>query len=112
MNTQQQTDNFEVIKNPNEAQYTLETPIQVGGQTISEIVIRKPGTVALSGLSLQDIYRSDVNALCQIIPKCVWPQIPREAMSLLDPVDLGQIAGHIIYFLMPKSQRAATDIQL
>jgi len=33
-------------------------------------------------------------------------------MPLLDPVDLGQIAGHIIYFLMPKSQRAATDIQL
>ena len=100
MNMQQQAENLEVIKNPNEAQYTLETPI------------RKPGTVALSGLSLQDIYRSDVNALCQIIPKCVWPQIPREAMPLLDPVDLGQIAGHIIYFLMPKSQRAATDIQL
>ena len=79
MNMQQQAENLEVIKNPNEAQYTLETPIQVGGQTISEIMIRKPGTVALSGLSLQDIYRSDVNALCQIIPKCVWPQIFAEA---------------------------------
>jgi hypothetical protein len=48
MNMQQQAENLEVIKNPNEAQYTLETPIQVGGQTISEIMIRKPGTVALS----------------------------------------------------------------
>lgn len=112
MTMQQQAENLAAIQNPNEAKYTLETPIQVGGQTITEVIIRKPGTVALAGLSLQDIYRSDVNALCQVIPKCVWPQIPREAMPLIDPVDLGQIAGHIIYFLMPKSQRAAADIQL
>lgn len=109
--TAEQIENSQSIKNPNEAEYTLESPIQFGGQTIEKITIRKPNTAALSGVSLQDLYRSDVNSLCTVIPKCVFPMIPREAMSLLDPVDLGQIAGYIIYFLMPKSQRAAVNIQ-
>lgn len=109
--TQEQIENSKSVKNPNEAEYTLETPISFGGQTIEKITIRKPNTAALSGVSLQDLYRSDVNALCAVIPKCVYPQIPREAMTSFDPVDLGQIAGYIIYFLMPKSQRAAVNIQ-
>jgi hypothetical protein len=107
-----QKTNLEIIKNPNEAEYTLETPIEFGGQTIEKIIIRKPTTIALAGISLQDLFRSDVNALCAIIPKVTWPQLPKEIMPMLDPVDLGQIAGHIVYFLMPKSQRAAVDIQL
>lgn len=107
-----QKNNLESIKNPNEAEYTLETPIEFGGQTIEKIIIRKPTTIALTGVSLQDLFRSDVNALCAVIPKVTWPQLPKEIMPMLDPVDLGQIAGHIVYFLMPKSQRAAVDIQL
>lgn len=110
--SEQQAENLATIQNPHKAEYTLESPLVFGGQTIEKITISKPGTVALSGLSLQNIYNSDVNSICQIIPKCTYPQIPREAMMLLDPVDLGQIAGHIIYFLMPKSQRAAQNIQL
>lgn len=111
MTTEQQAENLATIQNPNQAEYTLETPVTVGGRTIEKITITKPGVMALSGVSLQDIYRSDVNALCQVIPKCTFPQIPREAMTLMDSVDLGQIAGYIIYFLMPKSQRVAINIQ-
>jgi len=109
--TQEQIENTQTIKNPNEAEYVLETPVKFGGQTVEKLIIRKPTTVALSGISLQDLYKSDVNALCTVIPKCVFPPIPREAIALIDPVDLGQIAGHIIYFLMPKSQRAQLNIQ-
>lgn len=112
MSTEDQKQNLTAIQNPNEAEYTLESPITFGGQTIEKIIIRKPTTIALAGVSLQDLYRSDVNALCAVIPKVTWPQIPKEVMPQLDPVDLGQIAGHIVYFLMPKSQRAAVDIQL
>lgn len=110
MTTADQKLNQEVIKNPNEVEYTLESPIHVGGQIIEKIKITKPGVIALSGVALQDIMRSDVNALCAVIPKCTYPQIPSQAMTLLDPTDLLQIGGYIIYFLMPKSQRP--DIQL
>ena len=64
MTTEQQAENLATIQNPNQAEYTLETPVTVGGQTIEKITITKPGVIALSGVSLQDIYRSDVNALC------------------------------------------------
>ncbi|MBJ8475349.1 phage tail assembly protein [Acinetobacter bereziniae] len=110
MTTEDQAINQEAIKNPNEAEYTLESPITFGGQTIEKIRISKPGVVALSGVALQDIMRSDVNSLCAVIPKCTYPQIPAQAMPLLDPTDLLQIGGYIIYFLMPKSQRP--NIQL
>lgn len=96
----------------NNVEYTLETPITFGGQTIEKVTVNKPNVVALSGVSLQDLYRSDVNALCSVIPKCTTPMIPREAMTLMDPVDLTQIAGHIILFLIPKSQRQALDMSV
>jgi len=110
MTTEDQAINQAALKNPNEAEYKLESPITFGGQTIETIRITKPGVVALAGVTLQDIMRSDVNSLCAVIPKCTYPQIPAQAMPLVDPVDLLQIGGYIVYFLMPKSQRP--DIQL
>ena len=47
---------------------TLEEPIQMGEQMITQVTIRKPGVKALSGTSLKDIYNHDVDALCRVLP--------------------------------------------
>lgn len=110
--TQEQELNREVIKNPNEEWVEFETPVTFGGQTHKGTMVRKPGVMALSGVSLQDLYRSDVNTFIKVIPLCTSPSIPREVLTTMtDPIDLAQMGGQIVYFLQPKSIQEAINIQ-
>lgn len=109
---QEQELNRDAIKNPNEAWVDFETPVTFGGQTHTGTLVRKPGAMALAGVSLQDLYRSDVNTFFKVIPLCTSPSIPKEVlMTTTDPVDLAQMGGQIVYFLQPKSLREAIDSQ-
>ena len=75
MNTQDQELNTQLIQNPNQETVQLEQPIQFGGNTITEITIRKPNVKALSGVSLQAIYQHDVNALIKVLPRVTTPAL-------------------------------------
>lgn len=105
--TESQLQNQELIKNPNEEVVPLEEPIKSGGQTITEIKIRKPNVKALSGVSLQAIYQHDVNALIKVLPRVTTPALTAQQVLELDPVDFAQLGGHLVTFLYPKDLQKA-----
>ena len=107
MNTQDQELNTQLIQNPNQETVQLEQPIQFGGNTITEITIRKPNVKALSGVSLQAIYQHDVNALVKILPRVTTPALTAQQVMDLDPVDFAQLGGHLVTFLYPKALQKA-----
>lgn len=105
--TTEQIQNQAIIKNPNEEVVPLEQPIQFGGNTITEITIRKPNVKALSGVSLQAIYQHDVNALIKVLPRVTTPALTPQQVLELDPVDFAQLGGHLVTFLYPKKLQDA-----
>ncbi|MCT9416984.1 phage tail assembly protein [Acinetobacter baumannii] len=102
MNQIDQAINQEQIKNPNEEVVTLEEPIRMGEQIITQVTIRKPGVKALSGTSLKDIYNHDVDALCRVLPRVTSPALTPQQIVMMDPVDFAQLGGHLVTFLYPK----------
>ncbi len=110
--TQEQIETTQAITNPNEKVIELETPIMIGGSQVTHVTVRKPSVPALSGVSLQEIYTTQVDALVKVLPKVTSPQLPAVVIATMDPVDLAQLGGAVVYFLMPKSQRAVMDAQL
>ncbi|WP_370555605.1 phage tail assembly protein [Edwardsiella tarda] len=88
---------------PNEKRITLDTPIQRGGNDITELVLHKPQSGALRGTRLQAIIDLDVNALMTLIPRIATPALTTQEVTALDPADLMVIAIEVATFLLPKS---------
>ena len=107
MNTQDQEVNQQLIQNKNQETVPLEQPIQFGGTTITEVVIRKPNVKALSGVSLQAIYQHDVNALIKVLPRVTTPELTAQQVLELDPVDFANLGGHLVTFLYPAALQKA-----
>ena len=107
MNTQDQELNTQLIQNPNQETVQLEQPIQFGGNTITEITIRKPNVKALSGVSLQAIYQHDVNALIKVLPRVTTPALTAQQVLDLDPVDFANLGGYLVTFLYPQAVQKA-----
>lgn len=82
---------------------TLETPIQRGELTISQIELMKPNAGTLRGVRLYDLVQSDVDALLTILPRITTPNLTKAECLTLDPVDLVEVGGKVISFLTPKS---------
>ncbi|GJA17788.1 phage tail assembly protein [Aeromonas caviae] len=81
---------------------TLDSPIQRGEQTISEIVVRKPVAGQLRGLNMTDILQMDVNALSKLLPRITSPALTEVDISAMDPADLMQLGQEVGAFLLPK----------
>ena len=107
--TADQEINQQAIANPNQRKVTLEAPIKIGGTDVTEITVHKPNVRALKGVNLQELYQSNVDAVLTVLPKCTTPQLIPALHDQIDPVDLAQLAGSVIYFLVPKSQRAEME---
>lgn len=107
--TADQAINQQTIANPNQRKVTLEAPIKIGGTDVTEITVHKPNVRALKGVNLQELYQSNVDAVLTVLPKCTTPQLIPALHDQIDPVDLAQLAGSVIYFLVPKSQRAEME---
>lgn len=89
--------------------HTLETPIVRGGgkQTITAITLRKPRSGELRGASLSDLVNLDVSALSKVLPRISTPTLTEHDVANLDPVDLVQLGGIFMGFLMPKAVKAS-----
>ncbi|MGU5688925.1 MULTISPECIES: phage tail assembly protein [Aeromonas] len=81
---------------------TLDTPIQRGETTITELNVRKPQSGELRGLNLTDILQMDVNALTKLLPRITSPVLTEAEASALDPADLMQLGQEVAAFLLPK----------
>ncbi|MFQ2218391.1 phage tail assembly protein [Aeromonas enteropelogenes] len=87
---------------------TLDTPIQRGETTISEINVRKPQSGELRGLNMTDILQMDVNALSKLLPRITSPALTEVDISGMDPADLMQLGQEVSAFLVPKKMAYLT----
>lgn len=82
---------------------TLETAIQRGEQSITDITVRKPKSGELRGLTMTDVLQMDVNALTKLLPRITTPSITEAEIGAMDPADLMQLGSKVAYFLVPKN---------
>lgn len=88
---------------------TLDTPIQRGKDTITEVTLRKPKSGELRGLALADVLNMDVNALSTLLPRITQPIITKDDVQNLDPADLVQLGGEVAGFLVPRKLQTDPD---
>lgn len=87
----------------NEKTVVLDTPIQRGKNSITEVVLRKPQSGALRGTRLQAIMDMDVSAMMTVIPRISTPTLTPQEMAELDPADLTAMSVEVVTFLLKKS---------
>jgi hypothetical protein len=90
-------------ENPNVV--TLDTPLMRGEQKIGQITLTKPNAGTLRGVSLAALAQSDVDALIKVLPRMTWPSLTEHEVSRLDVSDLISLAGKVVGFLSPVSER-------
>lgn len=91
---------------------TLDTPIQRGEQTITEIELRKPLAGELRGVSLLELMQMDVLALRKVLPRISTPTLTDHEIGVLDPADLFQLGSEVTGFLLPKSAKAEASLAM
>lgn len=85
----------------------LDEPIKRGETTIDSIVLRKPKSGELRGVSLVDLAQLDVAALQRVIPRVSQPTLTEHEVSNLDPADLMVIGAELVgTFFQRKADRS------
>jgi hypothetical protein len=86
----------------------LDQPIDRGKMIITEVIVRKPKSGELRGVTMMALSQLDVGALITILPKITTPMLTKQEVGNLDPADLMQFGGEIMDFLLPRSVK--TDL--
>ncbi|MDI5893072.1 phage tail assembly protein [Halomonas rhizosphaerae] len=87
----------------------LDSPIQRGKTTVTEIQVRKPKSGALRGVSLADVLNMDVQALTKVLPRITEPALTEPELRDLDPADMVQLGNVVANFLLPKRMKADAE---
>ncbi|MGM0912764.1 MAG: phage tail assembly protein [Pseudomonadota bacterium] len=87
----------------------LDSPIQRGKATVTEIQVRKPKSGALRGVSLADVLNMDVQALTKVLPRITEPALTEPELRDLDPADMVQLGNVVANFLLPKRMKADAE---
>jgi len=95
--------NTHETENPNVV--TLDTPLMRGEQKIEQITLTKPNAGTLRGVSLAALANSDVDALIKVLPRMTYPALTEHEVARLDVSDLISLAGKVVGFLSPASER-------
>ena len=95
--------NINETENPNVV--TLDTPMMRGEQKIEQITLTKPNAGTLRGVSLVALANSDVDALIKVLPRMTYPALTEHEVVRLDVSDLISLAGKVVGFLSPASER-------
>ncbi|MEX7625907.1 phage tail assembly protein [Serratia marcescens] len=91
------------MKDAKENTVTLDTPIQRGETTITDVQVIKPNASALRGVGLAAIANADVDALLVVLPRVTVPKLTKEECARLELPDLVAFAGKVVGFLSPNS---------
>ncbi|KGT95246.1 mu-like prophage FluMu gp41 family protein [Erwinia typographi] len=81
----------------------LDTPVQRGKETITQVTLRKPQSGALRGTRLQALMDMDVNAMMVVLPRISMPALQPHEINEMDPADLLSLSVEVVTFLLPKS---------
>lgn len=99
------TKETDVTKAENPNVVTLDTPLMRGEQKIEQITLTKPNAGTLRGVSLAALAQSDVDALIKVLPRMTYPALAEHEVARLDVSDLISLAGKVVGFLSPASER-------
>lgn len=99
MTTEVQEQNQEAIQDPNIESVKFDVGFKRGEQSITEIVIRKPKTRALRGLTLVNVLQLDVDTMAKLAPH-VHPTMSENDVYDLDPVDVTKLCKEVIGFFV------------
>ncbi|EWH00550.1 phage tail assembly protein [Halomonas sp. BC04] len=88
---------------------TLDTPIQRGKQTVTEVTIRKPLSGALRGVALVDLLSMETQSLQKVLPRITEPALTETELRKLDPADLVQLGSKLSRFLLGKRAEQTDD---
>lgn len=100
MTTAEQIQNAEAITDPDVKTVQFDYGFKRGETTIKEVMIRKPKTRALRGLTLSDLLQLDVDAIAKLTPRITQPSMSSNDVYELEPVDLTKIGKEIISFFV------------
>lgn len=85
---------------------TLDFPITIaGGEKVTHITIRKPGSGELRGLTLMALSQLDYAALETLLPRITTPRLTKQDVAALDVADLMQAGGEVMDFLLPQAAK-------
>ena len=88
---------------------TLDEPLPRGNTLITEVVVRKPKSGELRGVSLIELGNMDVVALQRVLPRITTPTLTAQDVANLDPADLVSLGAEVAYFLVKKADRQAVS---
>lgn len=83
----------------------LDNPVMRGEQKIGQVTVTKPNAGTLRGVSLAALANSDVDALIKVLPRMTYPALTEHEVARLDVSDLISLAGKVVGFLSPASER-------
>lgn len=84
-------------------------PIVRGETQITSLVLRKPKSGELRGLTLQDLLTTDVTTIMTLVPRISEPILTDAEARDLDPADLAEIGGVIRGFFLTRAERALIE---
>ncbi|SFR79747.1 phage tail protein [Sphingomonas jatrophae] len=91
--------------------FTLDEDVTLSGKVLfeagTEIVVRKPGSGELRGMTLLSLSQLDVETLEKLAPRITTPVIVKGAAWALS--DLMQFGGEVMDFLLPKAAKQAVS---
>lgn len=93
-------------QNPDVREVVLDVPIKRPNGELRRVLVRRPSSGALRGLSLVELLHMNVTAIHTILPRITEPMIHKQEVHLLDPADLVALGTEVAGFLVPKAQRA------
>lgn len=87
----------------------LVEPIVRGETRITSLILRKPKSGELRGLTLQDLLTTDVTTIIRLVPRISDPILTDAEARELDPADLAEIGGVIRGFFLTRAERALIE---
>ena len=91
---------------------TLDVPLdRPGAEPITSVLVRKPNSCELRGLTLMALSQLDYGALETLLPRITMPILHKADIAKLDPADLMQLGGEVMDFLLPKAAKEAVSPQ-
>ncbi|QHH99229.1 phage tail assembly protein [Acinetobacter dispersus] len=98
--TTEQVENLEAVKDPNVITVNFDHGYKRGEKLIKEVVIRKPKSRALRGLSLVNLLQLDIDSIAKVASRISLPTMSENDVFELDPADLTKLGKEIISFFV------------
>lgn len=85
---------------------TLETPIQRGDTSITQIALRRPKTGELRGLMMTELLQMEVNATSKLLTRVTSPALTKPEIDAMDPADFTSLATEVVGFFVTRQAMA------